>query len=90
MANWKKLCAIWNLIEPFVLNLIQKEVPKNITKLYENLAKYTQPAIDSLAQLKEKAEKTPSELDDYCFNQGVDALETFANYLLEQVEFLRK
>ena len=90
MSNWKKLCAIWNLIEPFVLNLIQKEVPKSITKLYENLAKYTQPAIDSLAQLKEKTKKTPSELDDYCFNQGVDALETFANYLLEQVKLLRK
>ena len=48
ISKWKKISALWGLIEPFVLNLIQKEVPKNITKLYENLAKHTQPAIDSL------------------------------------------
>ena len=89
MSNWKKLCAIWNLIEPFVLNLIQKEVPKNITKLYENLAKYTQPALDSLYKLKAKIKETPTEVDDYCFDQGVTAIETFANYLLDEVQNLR-
>ena len=89
IKNWKDFSTIWAIIQPFILKLIKKKVPTTITKLYENLAKYTQPAIDSLAQLKEKAKKTPSELDDYCFNQGVDALETFANYLLETVKTLR-
>ena len=90
ISKWKKISALWGLIEPFVLNLIQKEVPKNITKLYENLAKHTQPAIDSLQKLKAKTKATPNELDDYCFNQGVDALDTFAHYLLGVVEDLRK
>ena len=54
----------------------------SIIKLYENLAKYSQPAVDSLFKLKEKIEKSPSELDDYCFNQGVSAIERFANYLI--------
>jgi hypothetical protein len=48
LTNWKKLNVIWLLIEPFIMNLIQKNVPNCVTKLYENLAKYTQPAIDSL------------------------------------------
>ena len=61
----------------------------SITKLYENLAKYTQPAIDSLFKLKDKIKNTPNELDDYCFNQGVSAIETFANYLLEETKKLR-
>jgi len=30
-----------------------------------------------------------SELDDYCFEQGVLAVETFANYLLEETKKLR-
>lgn len=73
---------IWAIIQPFVIKLIQKKVPGSITKLYENLAKYSQPAVDSLFKLKEKIEKSPSELDDYCFNQGVSAIERFANYLI--------
>ena len=40
--------------------------------------------------LKEKIKKTPSELDNYCFKQGVDAIEVFANYLLGIVTELRK
>lgn len=88
-SKWKELNTAWELIEPFVINLIKKEVPKRIVRLYENLAKFTQPAINSLIKLKEKTKETPSELDDYCFTQGVDALETFANYLLEQVKNLR-
>jgi len=89
-SKWKQLSTIWGLIEPFVLNLIKKEVPKNVTKLYENLAKYTQPAIDSLEKLKAKTKSTPNELDDYCFQQGVDALDTFAHYLLGVADNLRK
>ena len=89
IRNWKDLSTIWNIIQPFVLKLIQKKVPASITKLYENLAKYTQPAIDSLFKLKNKIKTTPTEIDDYCFNQGVLAIENFANYLLETVKELR-
>ena len=90
IKGWKNFSAIWTLIEPFILNLVKKEVPKRVTKLYENLAKYSQPAIDSLEDLKVKIAKTPNELDDYCFKQGVDALDAFAHYLLGVVEDLRK
>jgi len=89
IKNWKDLSTIWAVIQPFVLKLIKKNVPNSITKLYENLAKYTQPAIDSLFKLKDKIKKTPNELDDYCFEQGVNAIEKFANYLLETVQELR-
>ena len=87
--SWKDLSFIWALIQPFVLKLLKKNVPTSITKLYENLAKYSQPAIDSLYKLKNKIKETPSELDDYCFDQGVTAIETFANYLLGEVTKLR-
>lgn len=89
VRNWKDLSTIWNVIQPFVLKLIKKRVPVSITKLYENLAKYTQPAIDSLFSLKEKVKNSTNEIDDYCFNQGVLAIENFANYLLETVRDLR-
>lgn len=89
IKNWKDFSAIWAVIQPFILKLIKKKVPTSITKLYENLAKYTQPAIDSLFILKEKIKNTPNELDDYCFNQGVNTIETFANHLLEKVKELR-
>ena len=88
ISNWKN-SVIWLLIQPFVLKLLQKHVPTNITKLYENLAKYTQPAIDSLYKLKQKIKLTPNELDDYCFEQGVTAIETFAQYLLDETKRLR-
>ena len=48
IKNWKDFSTIWAIIQPFILKLIKKKVPTTITKLYENLAKYTQPAIDSL------------------------------------------
>lgn len=89
VRNWKDLSTIWNVLQPFVLKLIRKKVPASITKLYENLAKYTQPAIDSLFKLKEKIKNSPSEIDDYCFNQGVLAIENFANYLLGVVSELK-
>lgn len=89
IKNWKDFSTIWTVLQPFILKLIKKNVPNSITKLYENLAKYTQPAIDSLFKLKDKIKKTTNELDDYCFNQGVDAVEKFANYLLETVQELR-
>jgi hypothetical protein len=88
-SSWKSLNVIWGIVEPFVLNLIKKQVPDSITKLYENLAKFTHPAIDSLFKLKNKIKDTPNSLDDYCFNQGVDALDSFAHYLLETIEKLR-
>ena len=87
--NWKDFSILWNLIQPFVLKLLKKNVPTSITKLYEDLAKYTQPAIDSLYKLKNKIKETPTELDDYCFDQGVSAIETFANYLLDETKKLR-
>ena len=89
IKSWKDFSTIWTIIQPFILKLIKKNVPTTITKLYENLAKYTQPAIDSLFKLKAKIKNTPNELDDYCFNQGVSAIETFANYLLEVAKELR-
>ena len=81
--------TIWKLIQPFVKKLVDKNVPKAITGLYENLAKYTQPAVDSLFKLKYKINLTPNSVDNYCFNQGVNALDTFASYLKEQVDALR-
>ena len=89
VRSWKDFSVIWSLIQPFVLKLVKKNVPDSITKLYENLAKYTEPAIESLYKLKAKIKETPSELDDYCFEQGVLAVETFANYLLEETKKLR-
>ena len=89
IKSWKDFSTIWAIIQPFILKLIRKKVPTSITKLYENLAKYTQPAIDSLFKLKDKIKNTPNELDDYCFNLGVSAIETFANYLLEVAKELR-
>ena len=90
IKNWKDISVLWGLIEPFIINLAKKEVPKNVTKLYENLAKHTQPLIDSLESLKTRTKLTPNELDDYCFSQGVDAIDAFAHYLLGVVENLRK
>lgn len=89
IRNWKEFSTIWAIIQPFIVNLAKKQVPITITKLYENLAKYTQPAIDSLFKLKEKIKESPSELDDYCFEQGVCAIEKFAIYLLSVVKDLR-
>lgn len=90
VKNWKDYSLIWTVIQPFVLKLLKKNVPTTITKLYENLAKYTQPAIDSLFKLKAKIKNSSTEIDDYCFEQGVSAIENFAKYLLENVEELRK
>lgn len=89
LKNWKDFSAIWAVVQPFILKLVKKKVPTSITKLYENLAKYTQPAIDSLYKLKQKIKNSPNELDDYCFEQGVSAIETFANHLLETARNLR-
>ena len=88
--SWKDLSLLWALIQPFILRLLKKNVPTSITKLYENLAKYTQPAIDSLYKLKNKINETPNELDNYCFDQVVSAIETFAVYLLEETKKLRQ
>ena len=43
IKNWKDFSTIWAIIQPFILKLIKKNVPTTITKLYENLAKYTLP-----------------------------------------------
>lgn len=87
--NWKELSTIWSIIQPFILKLIKKNVPSSKTKLYENLAKYSQPAIDSLFKLKTKIINSPNEIDNYCFEQGVQAIENFANHLLLLVQQLR-
>ena len=89
VRSWKDFSFIWTIIQPFILKLLKKNGQTSITKLYENLAKYSQPAIDSLYKLKDKIKETPTELDDYCFDQGVTAIETFANYLLGEVKNLR-
>lgn len=89
VRDWKVLNELWDILQPYVLKLVDKNVPKYVTRLYENLAKYTKPAIDSLFKLKEKIVTTPNELDNYCFHQGVNAIESFANYLLDVVAKLR-
>jgi len=88
-SNWKNLNELWAVIKPFIENLIKQQVPNAITKLYEDLAKYSQPAIESLFKLKAKIKASPNDIDNYCFNQGVSALETFANSLLGFVEKLK-
>ena len=45
LKDWKVLNELWDAIEPFVINLAEKNVPKYITKLYENLAKRMFPSI---------------------------------------------
>ncbi len=90
IKNWKNFNAIWAAIQPYVAKLAQKQVPITIRKLYENLAKYSQPAIDSLFKLKNKIKESSSSLDDFCFEQGVSAIEQFAKYLLDTVKELRK
>jgi len=87
--NWKTACAIYAILEPFILRLLDREVPKRVTKLYDNLARYSQPAVDSLFKLKAKVKETKNQTDNNCFEIGVNALEAFANYLLKQVEALR-
>ena len=57
IKNWKVLNELWDIIQPYVLKLVDKNVPKYITKLYENLAKYTKPAIDTLFKLNLKMDK---------------------------------
>ena len=89
IKSWKDVSFVWAIIQPFILRLLKKNVPNSITKLYENLAKYTQPTLDSLYKLKDKVKETSSELDDYCFDQGVSAIETFAHYLLGETQKLR-
>lgn len=89
IRNWKDWSMVWAVIQPFIVKLVQKNVPNAVTKLYENLAKYSQPAIDSLFKLKNKINESPSEIDDFCFKQGVSAVENFANYLLTVVKELR-
>ena len=42
--KWKRFSELWTIIKPFISNLIRQNVPKSITNLYENLAKYAQPA----------------------------------------------
>ena len=42
VKSWKDFSFIWTVIQPFVFRLLKKNVPTTITKLYENLAKYTQ------------------------------------------------
>lgn len=87
--SWKPSSWSWRLIEPFILKLLAKNVPGSITKLYENLIKPTQPVIDSIFRLKEKIKKTPTQVDDYCFNEGLNLIETYANHLLAIVEQLK-
>ena len=87
--NWKAFSELWTIICPFILKLLEKNVPDKITKLYENLAKYSQPTIDSLFKLKTKIKESPNEVDNFCFNQGVQAIENFANHLLSIVLRLR-
>ncbi|MBQ8636331.1 hypothetical protein IJX73_00920 [bacterium] len=90
LKDWKHFSEIFSVIQPYILKLAQNRVPIAITKLYENLAKYAQPLIDSLLKLKIKVKTSPNELDDFCFRQGVSALESFANHLLKIVSDLKK
>lgn len=87
--DWKKLSALYLIVEPYILKLIAREVPKNVTKLYENLAKYTEPALLSLFKLAEKVKKSPNKVDQECLKIGIQAIEEFANYLLLNVKTIK-
>jgi len=86
--DWKTACIVYKLLEPFIEALFRREVPSRVTKLYENLAKFSSPAIDSLFKLKEKIKDSENSLDDECFKIGVGALKAFRDYLSGQIEKL--
>ncbi len=90
LSNWKDLSAIWSVIHPFVLKLLQKKVPASVTRLYENIAKVHEPLINSLHKLKNKIKETPNQLDDECFNIGVSTLEAYNIYLTEEIKKLKE
>ena len=77
------LLAAYQVLEPFIEKFIYWGVPRAKVKLYENLAKHTQPAIDSLFKLKAKVKQSPNTLDDTCLKQGSAAIKAFADFLLD-------
>lgn len=87
--NWKDINIIWTVLQPFVIKLIQKNVPSSKIKLYENIAKYNQPAIDSLYKLKQKIQNSPNKLDDECFEIALSGLEAYNDYLADEIKKLR-
>nr|DAU52983.1 MAG TPA: hypothetical protein [Caudoviricetes sp.] len=86
----KNIKELWNSIQPLLVNVAEKNIPKYISNLDKNLEKYTQPAIDVLFKLKDNTKTSPSSLDDFFFKQGVNILESFANHLLGVVAELRE
>lgn len=93
LLSWLKnstlIKTLWEFVEPVLIKTAEKNIPKYISRLPENLTKCIQPALDCLFKLKEKIRQTSNKMDDFLFQQGVNALESFANHLLSVVEELR-
>lgn len=92
LSNFKESAFysfIYKILSPIIIKLIEKTAPAAITKLNAVFEKFSQPVIDLLFRCKTKAKETETTLDDFLFNQGVNEIEKFANYLLQKVQQLR-
>lgn len=92
LSNFKEskfYTFISKIIEPLIFKIIEKTAPAAITKLNTIFEKFSQPVIDLLFRCKIKAKETETTLDDFLFNQGINEIEKFANYLQEKVQQLR-
>ena len=88
LSNFKESAFysfIYKILSPIIIKVIEKTAPAAIT-VFE---KFSQPVIDLLFRCKTKAKETETTLDDFLFNQGVNEIEKFANYLLLKVQQLR-
>lgn len=88
--SWKTISTLWAIIEPLIIKLSKKQVPTYIQKLYENVVKMLMPCINSLLKLKVKIKETPNNVDDYCFEVGVNILKQIHVWLGEQIKELEK
>ncbi len=87
-SNWKEFSAIWTLVQPFVLNLLRKNVPNAKIKPYEKLVKWTQKFFDNAYKLKEKKETQNNSVYDYCYEQLVGFIDAYLEYLSAEVKKL--
>lgn len=69
--------------------LEKQAIPQGVQFLYTNLVIAGDAAFSSLGKLRAKVIATPNEVDDTCFNAGLELLEKFGRYVLEKVESLR-
>ena len=77
------------LLEPFVKRFIDLAIPKSKVYLYSVVVSSIDNAFSSLEKLRDKVIETKSELDDQCYNAGLDTLETIFQYGLEKIKEMR-